>query len=482
MKTNPYYRSYILLILCIFGTVANGQFRSDSLMEYLSIAAKNNPAVQQKFAEYQSALQRVPQIGSLPDPELSLGVYISPMMVANGKQIANIQLMQMFPWFGTLRYAKDEMSLMAMAQYEVFEDAKLQLFYDVELTWYELYSVEQSIRIYQKNIDILHTLERLSMAKLSTSSTEGNSSSSANMSGTGLSSGGSVSGSSMGNMGGGSSSGTSQTSTRPQNSMSQSSMTKPMNESGLADVYAIRIEIAELDNSIATMQSQRTTTTARFNSLLNRPMETPVAVDDTIAKDSLPIDLQVMQDSILSSNPMLNMIQYEQQSLDARKQMVSRMGYPMVGLGLSYSVIGKDAMSSSSMNGRDMIMPMVTVTLPIYRKKYRAMQDEAEMLKTGAGFSYSSAYNMLQTEYYSAVQQLQDAERRIQLYESQSQLAQQSLSLKIKSFSVSSADLTDVLRVRQQVLDYELKHIEAIVQYNTAVAQFRLLFARTNIQ
>ena len=34
------------------------------------------------------------------------------------------------------------------------------------------------------------------------------------------------------------------------------------------------------------------------------------------------------------------------------------------------------------MNGKDMIMPMVTVTLPIYRKKYKAMQTEADFLKS----------------------------------------------------------------------------------------------------
>ena len=35
---------------------------------------------------------------------------------------------------------------------------------------------------------------------------------------------------------------------------------------------------------------------------------------------------------------------------------------------------------SASMGGRDMIMPMVTLTLPIYRKRYKAMQKEAELL------------------------------------------------------------------------------------------------------
>ena len=80
---------------------------------------------------------------------------------------------------------------------------------------------------------------------------------------------------------------------------------------------------------------------------------------------------------------MLGMLNYEKQSIEARKKMVTRMGYPMVGLGLNYSLISKSQlpMGPLSMNGKDMIMPMVVFTLPVYRKKYNAMQSEAEFMK-----------------------------------------------------------------------------------------------------
>ncbi|MDP4269908.1 MAG: transporter, partial [Bacteroidota bacterium] len=85
------------LIVMFFCISAYGQ---DSLSLYLSMAAKNNPAVLQKFTEYKAALQKVPQVGSLPDPELNVGVFLSPMELIGGNQVADIKLMQMFPWFG----------------------------------------------------------------------------------------------------------------------------------------------------------------------------------------------------------------------------------------------------------------------------------------------------------------------------------------------------------------------------------------------
>jgi hypothetical protein len=45
----------------------------------------------------------------------------------------------------------------------------------------------------------------------------------------------------------------------------------------------------------------------------------------------------------------------------------------------------------------------------------------------------------------------------------------------LKSYSVSVSDLTEVLRVRQQTLDYEIKATEAIADLNTAVAWLKRL-------
>jgi outer membrane protein TolC len=172
------YKKIALLFLALYSyTTAFGQ-EKDSLMFYLGVAAKNNPTVLQKYAEYEAALQKVPQVGSLPDPELSAGVFLSPMEQIGGNQLADFRLMQMFPWFGTLKAAKDEMSLMAKAKYESFRDAKLQVFFEVQQTWFELYKVQQAIEISQKNIEILNTLERLSLIKFKSASISGTSSSS----------------------------------------------------------------------------------------------------------------------------------------------------------------------------------------------------------------------------------------------------------------------------------------------------------------
>ncbi|MBN1791428.1 MAG: TolC family protein [Bacteroidales bacterium] len=414
----------LIIVVGLFISFAAGA--QDSLSYYLSLAAKNNPVVLQKYYEYQAALQKVPQAGGLPDPELSMGIFLSPMELVSGNQVADLRLMQMFPWFGTLRAARDEMSLMANARYESFRDAKLQVLYELQSTWHDLHKVRQNIILSEKNIDILNTIERLALVKFRTASMNNGSSSS-------------VSGSS------------------------------------LADLYRIQIEMGELENNASLLKNKQNTLLAQFNGYLDRPVLTPVSLPDTLIADTLGIPLLAFSDSMLTHNPMLSMLKYEQQSLDAKRRMVTKMGYPMIGLGLNYSVIHKNEMSTSAMNGTDMVMPMVTMTLPIYRKKYKAMQIETDLLKAATAQNYTASANGLKTEYYQAVQLYQDAQRRIDLYGSQSLLAGKSLNIMMRSFAVSGSGLTDILRVLQQTLDYDYKRVEAVADLNTAIAWLKKL-------
>lgn len=465
MKRKNINRVVVLLWVLLSSAGAFGQ-QSDSLLNYLKIAIKNNPTVMQRYNEYQAALQKVPQVGSLPDPQLELGVFLSPMELIGGNQVADIKLMQMFPWFGVIKNAKDEMSLMAKAKYETFRDAKLQVSYDVLRTWFDLYKIRQNIRISQENVDLLKTIERLTLVKFRSGSLSSGSTASAGggMSG-GSTSASSTGSSGMNSMGGGSSS---PTVSRSEASTGSSSMGSSSGATSLSDVYQIQIETGNLEDNIATLGNEELVVMARFNSQLNRPQKTSVYVPDLLPVEPLDIAYLSVSDSMFTRNPMLGMLQYEQQSLEARVRMQKQMGLPMVGLGVNYSVIAKSPMSTSSMNGQDMIMPMLTVTLPIYRKKYNAQQAETKFMKKATEQNYQATANALQTEYYEAMQLYNDAQRRMKLYDSQSLLAKKTLDIMIKTFSSSASGLTDILRIRQQLFSYELKQVEATTDFNKA--------------
>jgi hypothetical protein len=52
----------------------------------------------------------------------------------------------------------------------------------------------------------------------------------------------------------------------------------------------------------------------------------------------------------------------------------------------------------------------------------------------------------------------------------------------MRSFAVSGSGLTDILRVRQQTLDYDYKKVEAVADLNTSIAWLKRLMAFQLIQ
>lgn len=467
----------IAIIFLLFLGVQSTSF-SQSLDEYLKVAAENNPELKAYFNEYLASLEKVPQVGALPDPELTMGFFFQPMERFMGNQQADIQLMQMFPWFGMLKTQKDEASKMALAQYEVFQDAKYRLFYQVKNTWYQLYRLEEEIRITEENLEILKQYERLALIRFQSADIGTGSGPSNMQQATSMNSGSSTSSaSSMGGMSGGMTSGTSGKSSSKGGSSMGTSSSMNGGGSGMSDVLRVRIQIKELENTLALLEDSRLPIKAEFNQLLNRDINEVVSIADSLSGSVVSWERQALLDSITQNNPMLKMLDAEEEAYEAQKKMARLEGRPMLGAGVNYVPFSPRTENGMPMGGNDMVMPMLRLTIPIYRKKYNALQKEAELKQLAVQQRRENTVNQLTTRWSTALRDLDDATRRTKLYREQTDLARQTLNLLMTSYATDGRDFEEVLRVQQQLLDYQLQLITSIVDQHVTIAMLENLAA-----
>ena len=461
----------------------NGISPAQTLNEYLIIAAENNPEVNAAFYDYLAAMEKISQVGSLPDPELSLGFFIQPMDRLMGRQQADIRLMQMFPWFGMLRARKDEAGKMAQANYELFQDAKNNLFFQVKNIWYKMYRLEEEIRITEENLKILQTYERLALVRFQSA---GIGPTPGNMPGSGFmgNNQGTSSASSMENMGSGMNTGKSSGTASSGNpsSMGPSGTSMGSGKFSMSDVLRIRMEIRELENRLARLNDDWIPLQAEFNQLLNRNRNEQVAIADTLAGTALPMEQLALLDSITQNNPMLKMLDAEEAAYEAQMKMARLEGRPMLGAGVNYMPFSPRTENGMSMGGKDMVMPMVSITIPICRKKYDAIYKEAELKQQATQFRRENTVNQLATQWSQFIRDLEDAVRRTTLYRDQTALAKQTLNLLLTGYSSDGGNFEDVLQVQQQLLDYQLKLITAVVDQHIAVALLEKMAATNLIQ
>jgi outer membrane protein TolC len=491
----------ITLLLAMISLTVSGQIADSAggLPFYLATAARNNPAVKAAFLAYEASLQKIPQMGAYEDPQLEMGFFLRPMDIIDGRQIGQFQLMQMFPWFGTRKAARTEAQHMAKMTFEQFRETRDNLFLEVYIQWYSLCSLQQKLMNSRENVELLKQLEILALQKFKSpvnSSETGGSQrmgSSAASTATGNSSGG-MSGMSMGNK-----AVAGETTSSPgASTIGSMSMNSPA--SGMSEVLRIQLEMTELESNIESLLSEIHAGKVRFNALLNRPVETGIVVPDSISQILFSLDEEEIMSLITQQNPMLGMINEESLAYDAKAEMDRKMSYPMFGIGLQYMLIGKTSQAAapenpmemeqnpatesnmSSMNGKDMIMPMLSVSIPIFRGKYRAAQRETKLLRQANEEKYADALNMLQADLYRFKHQLDDAVRKITLYRKQTGLAQMTYHLVLKEFISGKSDLSDVIQVQRQLLDYQLKVAEAIADYNVKTASIQKLISTNNEQ
>ena len=176
---------------------------------------------------------------------------------------------------------------------------------------------------------------------------------------------------------------------------------------------------------------------------------------------------------ISTQNPMLRMINQEELAYKAKQEMDKKMSMPMLGVGLQYSLIKKRmdmGIPITDMNGMDMLMPMVSISIPIFRNKYKAQQKESEYLQQSVREKYTDTYNALEAELFQAKHQMENAERQMTLLKKQTELANTTYNLVVQEFVTGKSDLADVIQVQRQLLDYRLKQSKAVATYNTMVA------------
>lgn len=479
-------RMKYILLLFVFLSVNEAFSQSDSLPHYFKIAAQNNPAIKSDFLLYKASLEKIPQVGALADPQLEIGFFLTPMEVLDGKQIADFKVMQMFPWFGTRRAARSEAIEMARMSFEKFRESRDQLFLEVKSQWYALSNLHQQLRTVNENRILLIALRELSLSRFASPATEATSASrSSQTSAFALQNSPAASGG-MAGMGG------SQAAATAQPTQQMSSIGGGMNSRGnsmggsssigMSDVLRVDLEMNELDDQQQAIRSEIRSGEAKFNALLNRSSQQTVSVPDTIAQLAFVMDDAVVLETISKQNPMLGMISSEIQSYKSKLVMDKKMGLPMIGIGLQYSPLSKRmdmGIPTTSMNGNDMIMPMVSLSIPIYRKKYNAQRNETRfMILSGEG-KYANTLNTLNAEYIRIKQAIEDAGRKVRLYQRQQGLALVTYNLAVSELVAGVGSLANVIDIQRQLLDYKLKLSQAILTYNTTIAMLENLLSES---
>ena len=421
MKNKILYFLCIGLFACYGSVYATGKDnKEDSLAVYIAEAIRNNPGLMSEYQAYQAQMANAQGAGVLSDPQLSVGLFPQAMHHVNGKQLATITIMQMFPWFGTLKAGREQMEYKAQEAYQKFREKSLSTAFNVEKQWYSILATQEKVKAVKQKRALLNDIKKVAIY-LYKNYTAGR-------------------------------------------------------DTKMSDQLRLDAEEERLKEQTESLETQLTLQKQQFNITLHRQPNAALSLPDSIPLRQMPT---FNWTEIERNNPKLAQYSAIQKAFKSQEEQTRAKGMPMIGVGLQYMLNGKvDMPMMPNMNGKDMVMPMVSVTIPIYRKKITSAIHSAQLMERSAAYNYQSQLDALQSTYLSIEQRADDIKRKLKLYESEVSLLNRTLELMQKEYATGAASLTDILQTTREGIDYDLLKAEANAQYNTITAEAIQLIAR----
>ncbi len=403
---------YIILIFLSWNWV-NAQ---DPLDSYLKTAAINNPGLKASFNKYMAALEKAPQVGTLPDPQLAFAYFIQPVETRNGPQDFRISATQMFPWFGTLKARENASVEEAKALYEVFEENKSKLYNEVKSTWYNLYFNNKATIITLENIEILKTFQKMAIVKVEA------------------------------------------------------------DQVSAVDHYRIEMEINDLENQLALLRDKQEVLGVSFNNLLNSEEKEVITFPNELWSSDILYTKEAVLDSIQLKNHQLLSLDLQKSALAFKKQAAKKQGAPTFSLGIDYVSIGK---GDNNLSGKDAIaFPKVGLSIPLYRNKYKSMVQEVVYLETAKNYERIDKENVLETVFENSWKDYRDAQRRIELFDKQLTIAKKSIKILETEYAYANKNFEEILRMERRLLKYNLELEKARTDKQAAIAFIHYLMGK----
>lgn len=385
----------------------------ENLPALVDAALSNNPELKSSQARWQMFTSKAKQAGALDDPmfmfKLQNMMAREPFVFNKDPQSAKvIGISQQLPFWGK-RGLKQEVAQYEAESYKwVIEERRLELTRMVKETYFQIYAVDKSLEIIDKNLQIITDFTTIAESKYS------------------------------------------------------------VGQGVQQDIFKAGLEKSKMLDMQITLRQQRKSLEANLNYLLYRPGNTPVG---TIADFNLPqfsLTSEQLNATALEKRPQIKSLASLVNKGQASQRLAQKEFYPDFNLALEYMF--REA--SMNDPGYNMFSVGVTFNLPFQLERRRAMVAESKSETTMAAEELNGLKNNIGFTINDTLAQLERRRKLVELYKGGIiPQAEQSLESAVISYRVSKVDFLTLLDGRMTLFNYERELYESQAEYMMKLAQ-----------
>ena len=386
------------------------------LEDYLAFAALHNAGLQVAFEQWKIAVEQVPRAKSLPDPKFTYGYFIEEVETRVGPQRNKLEIMQTFPWFGEIEARTDAAAAAAKAARKRYEAAKLKLFAEVKDAFYEYTYLARAIEIAKENLELIQHFEEVARTKYIASAT------------------------------------------------------------GHPDVIRAQIELARLEEKLKTLEELRKPIVAGLNAVLNRQSLEMLPWPRTAEFQAVEITREKMIQLLRARNPELEALDFELQAAKDRVDLAKKKFWPNMGVGVGWTDTGSAMNPGMSDSGKDPIILMFTMNLPIWREGYKAAELQAKANVRKASHQKKQAENTIIARAERSLYDFEDSDRKRKLYgDVLIPKSEELLEASETAYKAGTIDFLSLINAQQKLLEFQLYYERATTDNQQELARLEML-------
>ncbi len=379
----------------------------------LAVAVSRNPRVRAAHQRWRAALERIPQVTSLPDPRLTFSPYLDEVQTRGGAMDWRASLTQGFPWFGTLDLAGQQAVALAEVAREQFILTRLAVEVELGEAWIELLHARADAAIARDHRDLLVQWEPIARQRYA---------------------------------------------------------------AGVGthhDLTRAQVELGILEDRLRASEELQRPLRARVNTILDRPTGAPLEPRDELPAPRHVPESAAMLARLEETSPDLRARRLAVEAAELGVSLADLAGYPGFALGVDYTAISAASGPAIKDSGNDAIAVSFGVDLPIFRSRDEAMGHEARANLSAALGDLAAARNRTAAEIEMELFRLGDAIRRVSLYQEELiPLAEVNVNTTLTAYQNDDASFLDLVDAERVWLEFA--HAVARARADAGRARYRL--------
>lgn len=389
-----------------------------TLPDYLHYACLNNAGLKAAFEQWKAAVEQVPQAEALPDPRFNYGYFVREVETRVGPQRNRFGIMQEFPWFGKIEARTDAAAAAAKAARKRYEATKLKLFFEVKDVFYEYTYLARAIEIANENLELIKHFEEVARTKYMAA-----------------------------------------VATHP-------------------DVIRVQVELAKIEDVAKSLQDLRKPIMARLNAVLNRRSFEMLPWPRKEEFKKTEVQHQQIISLLRQTNPELAALDFETEAAKYKVELAKKKFWPDIGVGVDWVQTDEARMPGVGDSGRDAVILMFTMNLPVWRDNYKAAELQAKADMRKARLQKVEAENTLIARATRSLYEFDDSNRKIELYGNiLVPKAEELLGASETAYKAGTVDFLSLINAQQKLLEFQLQQERAVTDNQQRLAELEMLAA-----